>query len=99
METTKKTWTSSAVAVLVGVVALVAITVGVLVGRAGAGTTPTGTGLGRTGSGMTWGDPDRARETCQEWMDDNPSASASAGVDARQWCDAMVDWMSDHMGT
>jgi hypothetical protein len=30
-------------------------------------------------------------------MDDNPSAGVDAG--AGQWCDAMLDWTSDHMGT
>ena len=34
------------------------------------------------------------RATCQQWMAEDPGATNGGG----QWCDQMVDWMSDHMG-
>ena len=44
---------------------------------------------------MMWEDPDSMRATCQQWMAAaNPTATNGSG----QWCDQMVDWMSDHMG-
>jgi hypothetical protein len=45
---------------------------------------------------MMWQDPDSMRATCQEWMADDPPADSSGG--RAEWCDQMVDWMSDHMG-
>ncbi|MCB0970777.1 MAG: hypothetical protein KDA97_04560 [Acidimicrobiales bacterium] len=43
---------------------------------------------------MMWQDPDSMRATCQQWMAEDPGATNGGG----QWCDQMVDWMSDHMG-
>ena len=43
---------------------------------------------------MMWQDPDSMRDTCQQWMADNPTATNGSA----EWCDQMVDWMGDHMG-
>lgn len=43
---------------------------------------------------MMWGDPERMRATCQQWMDDHPPADIA---EPRAWCDDMVTWMTDHM--
>jgi hypothetical protein len=51
---------------------------------------------GGMGPQMMWGDPDRMRDTCQQWMTANPPGGTD--VDAQSWCDSMVGWMSDHMG-
>jgi hypothetical protein len=48
------------------------------------------------GPQMMWGDPERMRATCQQWMTSNPPAGAT--VDAQSWCDSMVAWMSDRIG-
>ena len=55
--------------------------------------------MGQRQAGMTmgptmWLDPDAMRATCQHRMADDSTATNSSG----QWCDQMVDWMSDHMG-
>jgi hypothetical protein len=44
---------------------------------------------------MMWGDPDRMRSTCRQWMSSDSTATTSAA--AGDWCDDMVTWMQDHM--
>jgi hypothetical protein len=53
-----------------------------------------GTGMGPQ---MMWGDPDRLRATCQQWMAADQTTDGAASPDGRGWCDGMVDWMLDHM--
>lgn len=46
---------------------------------------------------MMWGDPDRMRDTCRQWMSTNPAGSGSA-LNTSAWCDQMVGWMTQNMG-
>lgn len=46
---------------------------------------------------MMWQDADSMRATCEGWMADRPAAT-TGGADRSDWCDQMVDWMSEHMG-
>ena len=46
---------------------------------------------------MMWGDPDRMRSTCQRWVTPSPARRRGRRHGPQQWCDAMVDWMRDHM--
>jgi hypothetical protein len=52
--------------------------------------------MGQSGMGpqMMWGDPERMRATCQEWMSTNPPDQTA--VDPESWCAGMAEWMSDH---
>ena len=47
------------------------------------------------GPQMMWGDPERMRATCEQWMTTDPPAGAT--VDPGAWCASMVDWMATHM--
>ncbi len=52
-------------------------------------------GAGNMMGQMMWGDPDRMRSTCGQWMTSSSTPTTSAAGD--DWCDAMVTWMQDHM--
>jgi hypothetical protein len=52
----------------------------------------------RYGSGpqMMWGDPGRLGSSCERWA----SEAVPTGVTSpRSWCNSMVAWMSNHMGS
>lgn len=51
---------------------------------------------GTMGPMMMWGDPERMRDACRRWADTD--ASGTSSTDASTWCDAMVTWMTDHIG-
>lgn len=48
------------------------------------------------GPGMMWRNAEDLRTSCRQWM---VSRSQGTGPDAdgRAWCDAMTDWMRDHL--
>lgn len=41
---------------------------------------------------MMWGSPQAMVNACQDW-------STTTGESSARWCDQMVTWMSQHMGT
>ena len=54
--------------------------------------------MDRSGMGpeMMWGDSDHMLSTCEQWMTTDPPDPSTA---LRGWCNSMVSWMTDHMGT
>lgn len=51
-------------------------------------------GSGHTMGDAMWGDPDRMRNTCRQWMSSTSTTTSAASGD---WCDEMVAWMQTHM--
>jgi hypothetical protein len=84
--------------VLIALVAVVGIIAGVLLARPDAASMSPRTGQGGMGPGMLPVDADRISDTCQDRMAASPHRGTE--IDAREWCDSMAEWMSDHhMGT
>lgn len=51
-----------------------------------------------TGPQMMWGDTDRLRSSCREWVTHLPADDPPLD-DPGAWCDQMVAWMDEHMST
>ena len=47
---------------------------------------------------MMWGTTSAMRDTCRQWIAATPPATAS-DPDSPAWCDAMVTWMGQQMGS
>lgn len=44
-----------------------------------------------------WGEPGRLSAICEHWLRTSPPSGSP--TDAASWCDAMVSWMTTHMGS